>query len=388
MTGPKNAAIAGAGIAGLAAAIALARKGFDVGVFERAEQIKEIGAGLQVGPNAAAALEAIGAWQAVAPVTHAPHAVVIRDGQTGRRLASMPLGDDFATRFGKPYRVALRADLLGALLEVARSMVNIEIHTGAVVTGVTKRGQTALTFTRRDAVPADIAIGADGIRSALRHQLEPGRLISSAGHTIFRALIPLDQAPAAVDTENVILWLYPRGHVVQYVLPGARLNVVAAHQTAANLSGWNTVADGQEVTDCFSRACTELADLLAVVAEWRKWAGRDLQPSETGLSGNVTLIGDAAHATLPYLAQGAAMALEDAAILPRFVTRETADVAQALRAFEDHRRDRTNRIITQSRRSGETYHLGGLKAKARNLVLQGLPPSAFHSRLSWIYNWP
>jgi salicylate hydroxylase len=383
----EKIAIAGAGIGGLAAALGLARLGYDVNVFERAASIEEVGAGLQIGPNAVRALEALGAWPAVARIAFRPQCISIRDGQTGRQLTTMPLGSTFEHRFGKPYLVAHRADLLNALLETARTLDNISIITGAGVTGIGSPDEPVLELEGQPPFKADILIGADGIRSTVRQHIPQPSAPRAPSHTIYRALLPASDHLPHDQLNRVTLWLCNCGHVVQYPLSDNRLNIVAIHNDVQELTGWSTSSDSAEVARLFATTHRDLQRVLAGGTSWLKWPGCDLNPRKVWGAGKVTLLGDAAHATLPYLAQGAAMALEDAAVLARQFTHFPEALEQALRRYETVRIPRTRKIILESRKMGDAYHLTGLMAHARNFAMRSMSSAAFRRRLGWVYDW-
>ena len=387
MAHTEKIAIAGAGIAGLATAIGLARLGYDVNVFERAGRIEEVGAGLQVGPNAVRALEALGAWPAVERIATQPECIAICDGQTGRELTTLPLGLTFEHRFGKPYLVAHRADLLNALLDMAKTLNNISLTTAAPVTGFSNPQQPILEIDGHPPFQADILIGADGIRSTVRQHLPQPSAPREPSHTIYRALLPDGTDLPQHQRNRVTLWLCNCGHVVQYPLSGGRHNIVAIHNEAQDLSGWNTRSSNAEVARLFETTHPDLQKLLAGAPSWLKWPGCDLNPRKVWGIGRVTLLGDAAHATLPYLAQGAAMALEDAATLAKTLHHHADHPDEALRRYETLRQPRTRQIILESRKTGDVYHMSGLLAFARNSALRSMSSASFRRRLAWIYDW-
>ncbi|MBG1231026.1 FAD-dependent monooxygenase [Aestuariivirga litoralis] len=338
-----NVSIVGAGIAGLAAAIGLARAGKSVILYERAAKFEEIGAGLQLGPNAVRALQALGAWDTVEPITYAPPAIRILNGKSGRLLKEVELGAAFERRFGQPYRVAHRADLHNALVTVARGMGGIEIRLGAEIDATALQGQV---------------IAADGVRSLTRAKLFPGSEAQPVPDLIFRALVPMPKSGAGLDCVN--LWLYPGGHVVHYpVGQEKKLNLVS-------------VTQGQRPEQHFASVSSELQNRLALAAPWREWPGAYVPPLPSWQKDNITLIGDAAHGTLPFLAQGAAMALEDAA---------------ALVSVQDWaaRRTRCLRLHRETLKAGQIYHLSGPAAFIRDQVIRRTSASSFLKRLDWIY---
>jgi salicylate hydroxylase len=378
--------IAGAGIAGLASAIALARAGHQVSVHEQASRIEEVGAGLQLGPNAVRALESLGAWQRLEPSTVAPAAIAIHDAASDRTLSTLPLGKTFEMRFAAPYRVAHRADLLNALKAGAAALDGIEIHTGQRLTGLdlAEPEKPTLRFNG-ETLPCDLAIAADGIRSSARQAIAPHVSPRQTGDVLYRAMCPASALPAGIDAANVYMWLSPGAHAVAYsVSGGKRMNIVASVAGAAPVDGWNALATRDQVLSAFPSACVRLQSLLQEPANWLAWSAADLDPFDGWSKGHAVLVGDAAHATLPHLAQGAAMALEDAVELAAQVG-DGSNLAASLSRFEALRKPRTSRIILGSRAQGRIYKMSGPSALARNLAMKLLPASRQLGRLAWIY---
>ena len=296
--------IVGGGIAGLAAALGLARIGKSSHVLEKAPDFEEVGAGLQLGPNAVRALQWLGAWDALAPHCVSPSEIQVRDGLTGKTLQRITLAADFETKFGAPYRVAHRADLQNALLQSARSKPGINLQNNAEVTNVSI-AETALSLKSGISLKGEAIIAADGVQSAIRNLLtgQPGK--NTVGHMLHRGLTPVASVPASVNIDVVTLWLFPGGHVVHYAVSNWRhVNIVAAVEDP-EISLWTA----------FQGACQPLADILDLKIKWTKWPALDIDPAPNWNQNRTVLIGDAAHASLPYLAQGAAMALEDACVL-------------------------------------------------------------------------
>jgi len=379
--------VAGGGIAGLAAALGLARIGAETLVLEQNAAFSEVGAGLQVGPNAVRALRWLGALEAVEPYLFAPPAIRILDGPTGRELMVIRLGAGFARRFGEPYQVIYRADLLNGLLSAASSEPSVEIETSAQVAEVGQdRGNLVLVTDDGRALNAAGVIGADGIRSTVRHFLPREGDPMYRGYAIYRALIPVEGMPEELLDECVCLWLCPGGHVVHYpVRAGRAMNIVAVTESAWNSERWSEPALRDELDPLFARSCDALRGLTLHPLIWTKWAGADLEPSPVWSRGRVTLIGDAAHATLPFLAQGAAMSLEDAVVLARTLRRN--GISDGFELYVRLRYERTRRLTLASRKAGWHYHLDGLARKARNGVLKAMSPGRFLNRLSWIYSY-
>lgn len=343
--------IIGGGIAGLASAIAVANAGHKAVVMEKTTKFEAIGAGLQLGPNASRALQQLGAWDAVSPITSSPKEIHIRNGVNGKTLKRIPLGKSFEQSFGMPYRVAHRADLVKALLDVAKSKSNISIKPNCEVT---------------DHTAYENVIAADGVWSETRQILFPGSAAIITPEIFYRALLPNP------SSDCVTLWLYPGGHVVHYPIGNPlKLNLVA-------------ITQGQEPQVHFAMACDELKNILAQVFEFTTWPAAFVQPLNKWNQGNVTLIGDAAHGTLPYLAQGAAMALEDAAALA-VVLKSNILPAEAFERFVENRRKRTQKLHQATVSNGRIYHSSGIIAAARNFVLQTIPSHLLMQQMAWIY---
>ncbi len=380
--------IAGGGIAGLAAALGLARQGRAVRLFEQAQAFEEVGAGLQMSPNGVRALRALGAWEAVETSCVIPSEIHMRDGMTGALLQRIRLGKTFEDRFGAPYRVCHRADLLAGLVTAARRNFSIELNTGKRVTGVEDTGAAArLGFADGSTAQGAAVVAADGIRSALRAAVTGEVSPAPRGVILYRGLIALQRVPPEIEADCVTLWLCPHGHVVHYPVSNWRnFNIVAAVDGTLGDEGWKSPAHAGELARRFPGVVDELASLLAAPPSWLRWPGADLPALPRWSQGRVALLGDAAHATLPFLAQGAVMALEDAAVLAR----ETAgdlDLAGGFARYAQQRAPRTTRIQEQSRAMARIYHASGPVAVARNLALRLTGPSFALGRLEWIYRW-
>jgi 2-polyprenyl-6-methoxyphenol hydroxylase-like FAD-dependent oxidoreductase len=378
--------IAGGGIAGIASALGLVRIGRESRVFEQASTFETVGAGLQIGPNAVRALKYLDVWDAIAPAAFAPPAIFIRDGHSGRVLQEIPLGNEFERRFGEPYRVIHRADLLTGLIDQARTHSTIELVTGAEVKHFADKGGYVEIETGSGSVRGEALLGADGIRSVIRRDLAGDGPPVRHREVLFRALTSFE-APMPENLAGITLWLCRQGHVVHYPVRGGKaLNVVAASMRGRwPGEGWSAPADRQEIMTHFSRVHEDLFHVLAVSSPWLKWAAAD-RPPTTWSRNRVTLAGDAAHAALPYLAQGAAMALEDAVALSRCAQRSDT-IAGAFSAYEALRKPRTQRIAAESRRLGRIYHAKGLLRVTRNAILRLTDQTGFLDRMAWIYDF-
>jgi salicylate hydroxylase len=367
--------IVGGGIAGLAASLGLAKFGLPSHILEKTPFFEQIGAGIQLGPNAVSALQYLGAWDAVAPHCVSPEEIHARDGISGKLLQRVILGKNFENRFGAPYRVAHRADLQNGLLASARADSNIAVQNNAEVHDVSIE-RTALELASGPTLKGQAIIAADGVHSVIRQKIFPKAKPNNTGHTLFRRLVPISAVPSSVEARVVTLWLYPGGHVVHYaVSQGKQFNIVASIEE-----------HGATPAAAFKNACAPLAGLLQAPGNWLEWPAYDLTPNPNWTKNNIVLIGDAAHASLPYLAQGAAMALEDACALADAV-HSAGDSLAAFEMFSVDRFSRTRALAEKSRQLGKIYHAKNYLRDARNFTLCAIPSSSFLRQLAWIYNW-
>lgn len=385
-----NVVIVGAGIAGLASAIALAGRGHSVRVFEQADAIAEVGAGLQIGPNARRALEELGVWSRLAPRTVAPEAIELCNGLSGACVQRVELGERFAARFGAPYQVAHRADLIAALAAGADDSDAVTVTTGARVEAVDASAPRPLVrLADGEEITADIVIGADGVRSQVRRSVIGDGDSTYSGYVMYRALVDLHEDQRSALTSTVRAWMLPGAHVVHYpVSAGQKLNIVAVKTDPWRDEGWSVPAGSGEVETAFAAAAAALRDILHRPRRWLKWAGLTRPPSTRWNRATTTLIGDAAHPTLPFLAQGAAMALEDAVVLAQAIGRRADGFEQALAEFVAERAARANRLVAASARQGRLYHLPRPANLVRDVALRAIGPAGVLERMAWLYRWP
>lgn len=386
--------IAGAGIGGLTAALALARRGFQVALLEAAERLEEVGAGIQLSPNASRILIALGIEARLRPHVVLPEELTIRNARSGRVVAQAPLGAIAADHYGAPYWVIHRGDLQTALCDAVAATPNIALHLGARVEdfAVHDTGATVTALHTATAVEARgvALIAADGLWSTLRQQLGHRVLPRFAGHTAWRALVPAEAAPRSFTVPAVNLWLGHDAHLVHYpVKAGRMINIVATVRDDWREPGWTAPGAQRDVLDRFpvSHWHASARALLALSEHWQKWALFDCAPFAHWGMGPVTLLGDAAHPMLPFLAQGAAMAIEDAAVLGHCFERRPADAPAALRAYERMRLGRTARAQRAARRNGAVYHMHGMPAVVRTLALAAMGGNRLISRYDWLYGW-
>ena len=387
----RRVAVAGAGIGGLAAALCLARAGCSVCLFDRSPLLAEAGAGLQLSPNASSVLRRLGVLDAVAPDAVAIAMVRIGRGRDACVLARLPLGPAAEARYGAPFLVTLRADLHRVLLDAVRATPDIRLETGRSLAGWSAEGAgVQLAFTGDAAMSVDGLVGADGLHSVVRRQLHPSETAASARRTAWRALIAADDLPESFRQTCSNLWLGSKAHLVHYPVAGGRLvNVVAvideAREDPALRGLWSCPGDPAEIRRRFAGWAPQLRQLIAASPQWSTWPLADRPALARWSDGPVTLLGDAAHPMLPFLAQGAAQALEDAAALGDAVAQRGEDLPAAFRRYDRTRRDRTARVQAESRRQAAIYHLGGPAAALRDAVLSHMPQRRLQARYDWLY---
>jgi salicylate hydroxylase len=388
--------IVGAGIGGLTAALAIAQRGFPVAVFEQAERLEEIGAGIQLSPNAARVLIALGLRERIERHAVAPQELRVMSARGARVLARAPLAAG-AAQGDAPYWMIHRGDLQAALLEAVRADAAITLHLGARVDDFVLDGD-GVTISAADRHRGCALIAADGLWSRLRARLGHRDEPRFARRVAWRALVPADAVPQDARAPAVTLWFDGDNHLVHYPVRGGNLiNVVAIVGDDWREGGWNAPGERAEILARYGAASWPPAarTLLAAAPQWHKWALYDRLPiaeastdSRTAWGhGAVTLLGDAAHPMLPYLAQGAAMAIEDAWVLARALAERRDDAPAALRNYERERHGRTARVQRAAHRTGAVYHLGGGAALLRRLALAIMGGRRLIARYDWIYGW-
>lgn len=392
MAASRTVIVAGAGIGGLTASLALARQGFRVIVLEKAERLQEAGAGLQLSPNASRVLIDLGLKSRLARAV-TPEAVCLMSAANGGEIARLPLDGKDA-----PYWVIHRADLQAALRDEVESRSDIELRLGCQFEDVSPHAKGLTVIQRsgptRQQELAVALIGADGIWSAVRHHLLPEAQPRFSGLIAWRGTLDATQLPREYTSRRVQLWMGPGAHLVAYPISGARqINVVAVVPGQWNRPGWSEPGDGNEIKSAFVAAGWHAIPrmLVSAVDGWRRWALFTVPGGGQWTDGAVALLGDAAHAMLPFAAQGAAMAIEDAAVLAKCVAERQnegpAALSAALQRYARLRRPRVMRIQRSARQAGRIYHLAGPLAFARDLVIKAMGPKRMLSRQNWIYDW-
>jgi salicylate hydroxylase len=390
----RTVIIAGAGIGGLTAALAIARHGFGVTVFDQASRLEEIGAGIQLSPNASRILIALGLGKQLRRHVVAPQELRVMNARTARVLARAPLGAVAEKRYGAPYWVIHRGDLQAVLLDAVRAHPDIALHLGIRVEdfafdedGVTIAARSP---QRRLEERGVALIAADGLWSNLRQRLGHRREPRFARRTAWRALAPADALMPELRAPAVNLWFGTRAHLVHYpVRSGTLINVVAIVGDDWREPGWSAAGERAEILARYRAPMWSAVPraILAAPEHWQKWALYDRAPLAQWGKGPATLLGDAAHPMLPYLAQGAAMAIEDAAVLAQRLADARDHPAAAMRRYEQHRRARTARAQRAARRNGMVYHLGGAGAFLRTLALTAIGGERLLARYDWLYGW-
>jgi salicylate hydroxylase len=389
----RQALIAGGGIGALAAALSVARAGWEVRLYEQASAFSEVGAGLQLGPNATRLLQGWGLGQALSQVAAFPEKLCVRSAPSGRELGVLKLGKRSLERYGAPYATVHRGDLHALLLSsvAARAAVHLNLNATVAAYDLTPDGvEMALADGHR--VEGDVLIGADGLWSQVRRQGLTDGAAKPVGHLAFRALVRQTDLPAGLRSQFVNVWLGPRLHVVSYpVRAGEMLNVVviAQGEPPADVENWDHAGLSAEVCAALAGSCAPLLDLIESMPSWRLWALCERAPltaADQMAFGRVALLGDAAHPMRPYLAQGAGMAIEDAAELGRClvsVAKPQTDAPLALRRYALQRWERNARVQARAVRNGRIFHATGLLRLGRDMALKLIGQRLLD--LPWLY---
>ena len=385
--------IAGGGIGALAAALSSARAGWQVRLYEKAEVFSEVGAGLQLGPNATRILQAWGLGQALERMAAFPDKLLVRSAPSGRELASLSLGSRCQQRYGAPYATLHRADLHTLLLESVRLRPEVKLHLNSPVTGYTDTPEgVQLAWADGYSVEGDALIGADGLWSQVRLQALDDRVAQPTGHLAYRALVRQSDLPKSLRSQQVSVWLGPDMHLVSYPVRGGEwLNVVmfTQGQVPDDCQDWDHAGLRDNVLKALAGHCAALTALVEAVPAWRLWALCDRPPVASAgqmALGRVALLGDAAHPMPPYLAQGAGMAIEDAAELGRClagVVKPVADVPLALRRYALNRWQRNARVQARAVRNGQIFHATGPLRLGRDIALKLLGHRLLD--MPWLY---
>ena len=400
--------ICGGGIGGLASALASARSGWRVELLEQAASFGEVGAGIQLGPNVVRVLQSMGVGEALERVAAKPERLEVRSAVNGKVLGVLPLGHSMRERYGADYFTIARADLHEILLQAVQQVVELRLN--ARVTSVSQTADAVLVKTSTGAAPvthsAEVLVGADGLWSAVRPHVAGDTPARVTGHLAYRAMLPQSALPPSLRSDVVTVWLGPKFHAVQYPVRGGQwLNLVVIVQGAVpvneqdRLEGWDHVAHAADLRRRLADACGSLRELAGAIDAWWLWALFDRPPMASAsehANGRIALLGDAAHPMRPYLAQGAGMAIEDAAALAQCLSKPRAritvnqgaqsEVVQALQTYAASRWQRNARVQARAIRNGEIFHWQGALQIGRDAALKTLGAKLLD--VPWLYAGP
>ena len=380
--------VAGGGIGGIAAALALVRRGFAVKVLEQAAQLGEIGAGIQLGPNAFAAFDALGIGEIARARAVYTDEMVMHDALDEALVGRIPTGEAFIKRFGNPYAVIHRADVHNSLLEGALATGRIEVATSTQVQRLEQDDNGVTVFDAAGGQHRGIAlIGADGVKSAVRRQCV-GDEARVSGHVVYRAVVEKAAFPKNLQWNAASIWVGPNCHLVHYPLRGGEQYNVVVTFHSREAEQWSVRTGSRaEVLSYFEGICPKARQLIELPKDWTRWATADREPIAQWNFGRVTLLGDAAHPTLQYLAQGACMAMEDAVTLGEALRVHDNDFTEAYALYQRSRVARTARIVLSAREMGRIFHAQGVERLVRNDLWKGRSQERFYDAMEWLYGW-
>ena len=386
-----NILIVGGGIGGLAAALSCAKSGHKVVVLERRAEFTELGAGIQLAPNAFHALDRLGVGAEVLELAVQIDRLRLMDGVTDREITRLEINDDYRNKFGYPYAVVHRTDLYQPLLTACRNHPNIELRTSCNATGFCEASdEVIVNLSDGRSITAHAVVGADGIRSSIREQIVGDGLPKVCGHTIYRSVIPMAEVPDSLRSNDVTLWAGPKWHFVRYPIAGGEfMNMAAIRDDLATSAVSGEDVATETVQGQFHFLIGDAKRLLSQGRGWKKWVLCDRDPVDGWTKGRVALLGDAAHPMLQYAAQGACMALEDAVALGVLLEDATPlNVCSRLVKYNEQRCRRTSEVTRIARRMGEEiYHVAGENAEKRNANLMGLNQGSVREKLTWLHGF-
>ncbi len=380
--------IAGGGIGGLATAMGLAQKGIKTLVLERAAELGEIGAGIQLGPNAFQAFDYLGVGDTARKMAVYVDAMIMMDAMTGEQIVKVPFDEPFRKRFKNPYAVIHRGDLHGVFLKACKANPLVELRTSHEVVGYENKGDTVCAVLKDGKkIEGKALIGADGLMSKIRAQLVGDGAPRVTGHTTYRSVIPAEQMPASLRWNAAALWAGPKCHLVHYPLSGSKaFNLVVTCHNAAMEPVAGKPVSHDEVMKGFAHIAPVARQIIEIGTDWKLWVLCDRDPVLKWVDGRVALLGDAAHPTLQYMAQGACMAMEDAVCLAHEMNKTPGDIPAVLETYRQKRVHRTARIQIQSRMIGDhIYHPDGGHAALRNAMMRAMTVEDYYDSLQWLY---
>jgi salicylate hydroxylase len=387
-THPLNLLVAGGGIGGLAAAYVLGRAGHRVTVLEQASSFGEIGAGIQLGPNIFKMFDYLGLTKAVNRVAFFPPGLGMNDVRTGEKVIRVPLGDTALAAYGYPYGVIYRVDMHDVFLHACKALPTVTLLTSSKVESFEQDGSgVRARLASGETLQGDALIGADGLWSRIREAVVGDGKPRVSGHIAYRAVLKREDVPQHLWSDDVLLWGGEKTHLVHYPLRrGELFNLVAVFHSNKYDEGWNTFGDTAELNERFSQAVPQVKELLGKIQTWKMWVLCDREPVKNWSKGRVTLLGDAAHPMLQYLAQGAGQAIEDAVVLGEALRLTHGNVEQAFQKYQQARYLRTGRVQLTARFYGDIYHASGVQRELRNQLFQSGKESAGFAGLKWMYD--
>ena len=386
----KPIIIAGGGIGGLAAALALSLKGYGSIVLEQASEFGEIGAGIQLGPNVFRMFKRLGLTEAINGVAWFPDQLIMRDAVTAELVTALPLDDAFRAKFTEPYGVIHRADIHGAILDACRASDLITLEASVKVTGY-EQSAGGVTVMAEGGGPYEGAalIGADGLWSTIRETIVGDGQPIVSGHIAYRAVLPIQEVPDHLYSDSMIIWAGEKTHLVHYPLRRGELyNLVAVFHSDKYVEGWDAFGEPDELHERFAGTCANVRELLERIETWKMWVLCDREPVKEWSDGRVTLLGDAAHPMLQYLAAGAGMAIEDAVTLSDILEANDGDIEKSFLEYPAARYLRTGQVQVMARVYGEVYHAAGVVRELRNNMLSERTPEQSYDGMAWLYDGP
>lgn len=383
----KPIIIVGGGIGGCACALALAQKGYASIVLEQATEFGEIGAGIQLGPNVHKMFIKLGIERDIKNIAFYPNNLIMNDAETGEEITRVDLGEDFRERFNAPYGVIHRSDLHDTIINACQEVSIIDMRTSVKIVDYneTTYGVTAIA-ENNETYEGTALIAADGLWSNIRSKIVGDGGPRVSGHIAYRAVLPVNEVPEPVLSDDVVLWAGPKTHLVHYKLRrGEIFNIVAVFHSDKYEEGWDAFGDPKELEEKFKNERPEVLMLLDRIESWRMWVLCDREPVKFWSQGKVTLLGDAAHPMLQYLAAGAGMAIEDSVVLAELLEANDGDSEAAFKQYEKARYLRTGRVQTTARIYGDLYHAAGVVGELRTMMLSGRDPKNYDG-VAWLYD--
>lgn len=380
--------ISGGGIGGFAAALALSKRGRAVHLIEQSPDFHEVGAGIQIGPNVFKMFDVLGLTDAIMDVAVIPDALVMMDALSGEQITRIPLNDEeFKSHFKYPYGVIYRPDLHNALIDAAKASPLVEFTVNEKVVDYEDDGKKVrVVCDSGKTFQGEALIAADGLWSKIRSSIVGDGKPRVSGHIAYRAVLPTEEVPEQLRKKEVILWAGPKTHLVHYPLHrGEIFNLVAVFHSDRYEEGWDVYGDTEELKARFAGEHENVLTMLDKIDVWKMWVLCDREPVKNWTRGRVTLLGDAAHPMLQYLAQGACMAIEDAVCLADRLDAHKGDYETAFMAYQDARYLRTGRVQLTARVYGDFYHAAGVTGELRTMMLSQRTSEQAYEGMRWLY---